>query len=182
MKSKVVPRRKRRPYHLTNEQMIGAEVVPYQTSQLLFLLWSRVFCGSLIANHSGDAQGCHTEKAVRGSLTGAGFHVGALRLGRVRDLWTLQRTDVVVRLKRVERSRSILQTLEDQQRCNSVHAPNLVPLYIYIAANCIYKCMSIYLTIYILLLSVHSTSCSSLSLWTLNCTRYTVHSCRTDKS
>jgi len=64
---------------------------------------------SLIDNHSGDAQGWHTKKTGRGSLTGAGFDVGDLRLCRFREFVnSFRRDDVVVRLKRVERSRRIL--------------------------------------------------------------------------
>jgi len=42
---------------LTSEQMSSAEVVPYQTSQLLPPLWPQVFsseASSLIDNHRGD--------------------------------------------------------------------------------------------------------------------------------
>jgi len=55
------------------------------------------------------AQGWHTEKTVQGSLTGAGFVVGDLRLCRCREFVDgLRRNFVVVRLKRVERLRRIL--------------------------------------------------------------------------
>jgi len=40
---------------------------------------------SLIANHRGDAQSRHTEKRVLGSLTGAEFDVGDLRICRFRE-------------------------------------------------------------------------------------------------
>jgi len=49
------------------------------------------------------------EKTVQGSLTGAGFDVGDLHLCRFRELVDgLCRDNVVVRLKRAERSRRIL--------------------------------------------------------------------------
>jgi len=99
---------KRSLYHRTSEQMSGAESVSYLTSQLLPPLWPRVsFHVPWRVAYSPTTGGTHKvgipkENCVRLPDV-RGFEFGDLSLCRFREffgnLWMLQRTDVVVRLK-----------------------------------------------------------------------------------